>query len=134
MKTNSLLSSLDSWAVCPSYHKNSLVLIKGVGCLNSHLTTFVHWLTKTGRSLWEWIQSANEGYIIVSDVGLIAIFSSKSELPYLVTQATSAWNPSMWFFSFSKFFYETNIGKYTFLTPNFLNLVSKLYWIYSQIK
>ena len=35
-------SSLLTWAVCPSYHKNSQVLINGVGCLNSHLTILVH--------------------------------------------------------------------------------------------
>ena len=90
LKTNSLLFSVLSWAVCPSYQRNSLVLIKGVGCLNSHLTILVHWLISTGRSLWEWIQSEKEGYIIVSEVGLIATFSFNSELPYWVTQATSA--------------------------------------------
>ena len=42
LNTKSELSFSSICAVCPSYHKNSLVLIKGVGCLNSHLTILVH--------------------------------------------------------------------------------------------
>lgn len=35
--TSSAASSLVANAVCPSCHRNSLVLKKGCGCLNSHL-------------------------------------------------------------------------------------------------
>ena len=45
-------------AVCPSCHRNSRVRMKGVGCLNSHRTTFVHWLSLRGRSLQERTQLA----------------------------------------------------------------------------
>src|SRR3989338_5470857 len=44
-------SSFVSNCVCPSHHRNSLVLMSGVGCLNSHLTTLFHWLYFTGKSL-----------------------------------------------------------------------------------
>ena len=33
-------------------HRNSRVRMKGVGCLNSHLTTVFHWLSRRGRSRW----------------------------------------------------------------------------------
>ncbi len=42
--TSSAASSLVAKAVCPSCHRNSLVLRKGWGCLNSHL-----WREKRGR-------------------------------------------------------------------------------------
>jgi len=53
---------------------------------------------------------ANAGYMIVSEVGLIAIGSAKSLLPDLVTHATSAENPSKWDFSFSSAALETKRG------------------------
>ena len=39
-------------AVWPSCQRNSRVRMKGVGCLNSQRTTFVHWLSRSGRSRW----------------------------------------------------------------------------------
>lgn len=58
-----------------------------------------------------WIPLLKWNYIIVSDVGLIAIGSFKSELPDLVTHATSGENPSTWSFSVFKALSDTNIGK-----------------------
>ena len=49
--------------------------------------------------------------MMVSEVGLIAIGSSKSDEPDLVTQATSAEKPSTWSFSVSRALLLTNIGK-----------------------
>jgi len=49
--------------------------------------------------------------MIVSEVGLIAIGTSNSDYPDLVTHATSGENPSRCSFSFSRAAYETNIGK-----------------------
>lgn len=46
--TSSAASSLLAKAVCPSCHRNSLVLRKGWGCLNSHL-----WREKWGRESGE---------------------------------------------------------------------------------
>ena len=45
-------------AVCPSCQRNSRVRMKGVGCLNSHRTTLVHWLSRRGRSRHERTQLA----------------------------------------------------------------------------
>jgi hypothetical protein len=73
----------------------------------------------------------------VSEVGRIAIGSSRSEFPLLlvnlnawgqmkpdtharVTHATSGENPSMWSFSRSRTEWEMNMGKYEFWTPNSL--------------
>jgi hypothetical protein len=39
-----------------------------------------------------------------------------------VTQATSGAKPAIWSFSFSSTFFEMNMGKAQFLTPNFLIL------------
>jgi hypothetical protein len=76
-----------------------------------------------------------QGYIAVSEVGRMAIGSSRSELPLKVTlslrgcgrimnhtyarvtQATSGEKPSIWSFSRSRTLEETNIGKYAFCTP-----------------
>ena len=85
--------------------------MKGVGCLNSHLTIFVHWFNNKGKSLWLLIHFLNAGYIIVSLVGLTAIGSYKSVLPAFVTQATSGAKPSTCSFSVFKAFSLTNIGK-----------------------
>lgn len=85
--------------------------MKGVGCLNSHLTMLVHWLSLRGRSLWLLIQLAYAGYMMVSLVGLMAIGSARSLWPDLVTQATSAAKPSTCYFSVSSAFLETNMGK-----------------------
>jgi hypothetical protein len=66
-----------------------------------------------------------QGYMTVSEVGRIAIGSSRSDLPLdvswlkvmgeaayaRVTHATSGAKPSMWSFSFSRRECETNIGK-----------------------
>ena len=74
----------------------------------------------------------------VSEVGRIAIGSSRSEFPLLsvnlmpgrpdefpdtharVTHATSGENPSMWSFSRSRTAWEMNMGKYEFWTSNSL--------------
>src|SRR3989338_3149188 len=86
-------SSFVANAVCPSFHKNSLVLRKGAGCLNSHLTTEFHWLSLSGKSLHERIHFEYESYIIASDVGLTASLSPSFVWPPSVTQATSGVNP-----------------------------------------
>ena len=97
--------------MCPSCHKNSRVRRKGVGCLNSQRTTLFHWLSLSGRSRCEWIQLANAGYMIVSDVGRMAIGSLSSPSPDLVTHATSGAKPSTWSFSAFSFASDTNMGK-----------------------
>ena len=51
-------------------------------------TTLHHWFSLSGRSLWDFIHLANDGYITVSLVGRIAIGSAKSDCPDFVTQAT----------------------------------------------
>src|SRR3989344_4000699 len=51
-------SSLLAKAVCPSCHKNSRLLKKGVQCLNSQRTTLHHWFNRRGRSLYERIHLA----------------------------------------------------------------------------
>ena len=74
----------------------------------------------------------------VSEVGRIAMGSSRSEFPLLsvnlmpgrpdefpdtharVTHATSGENPSMWSFSRSRTAWEMNMGKYEFWTSNSL--------------
>jgi hypothetical protein len=62
--------------------------MKGVGLLNSHLTTLHHWLHLKGKSRWLLIHLEKYGYITVSLVGRIAIGASSSDFPDLVTQAT----------------------------------------------
>lgn len=49
--------------------------------------------------------------MIVSLVGRIAIGSGKSEVPFLVTHATSGAKPSTCSFSLSNALFETNMGK-----------------------
>ena len=56
----------------------------------------------------------------VSDVGRMAMGSSRSDEPARVTHATSGAKPSMWFFSRSSTLEETNMGKYAFSTPRAL--------------
>uniref|UniRef100_A0A0A9F4G5 Uncharacterized protein n=1 Tax=Arundo donax TaxID=35708 RepID=A0A0A9F4G5_ARUDO len=85
--------------------------MKGVGLLNSHLTTLHHWLHFKGKSRWLLIHLEKYGYMTVSLVGRIAIGASRSDFPDLVTQATSGANPSMWSFSFCRTFSVTNRGK-----------------------
>lgn len=58
-----------------------------------------------------WIPSVYHIYIIVSDVGLIAIGSFNTDYPDLVTHATSGENPSTWSFSVFNALSLTNIGK-----------------------
>ena len=87
-------SSYEPCAVCPSCQRNSRVRRKGVGCLNSQRTTLHHWLRSRGRSRCERIQHAYAGYMIVSDVGRIAIGCSSSPSPDRVTHATSGAKPS----------------------------------------
>ena len=87
-------SSLVAKMVCPSFHRNSLPRRKGVGCLNSHLTTLFHWLSLRGRSLQERIHLAATSYITVSEVGRMASLSSSFESPASVTHATSGEKPS----------------------------------------
>jgi hypothetical protein len=65
------------------------------------------------------------GYMTVSEVGRTAMGSASSELPLLVTQATSGAKSAMWDFSFSRAARETNMGKYTFSTPSSLIPASK---------
>jgi hypothetical protein len=72
--------------------------MKGVGLLNSHLTTLHHWLHFKGKSLWLLIHLEKYGYITVSLVGRIAIGASRSDFPDLVTQATCTNKTNMLFF------------------------------------
>jgi len=74
----------------------------------------------------------NDGYIIVSEVGLIAIGFSNSVSPLLVTHATSGANPSMCAFSFSKALLLTNKGNYAFSTSSIFINSLKYAWIYSH--
>jgi hypothetical protein len=67
---------------------NDGYLMKGVGLLNSHLTTLHHWLHLKGKSRWLLIHLEKYGYMTVSLVGRIAIGASRSDFPDLVTQAT----------------------------------------------
>src|SRR3989338_4800555 len=53
--TSSSASFLLANTVCPSFHKNSLVLRKGTACLNSQRTTLFHWFSFKGRSLHDLI-------------------------------------------------------------------------------
>src|SRR3990170_8904004 len=106
-------SSFVGWAVCPSCHRNSLVLRKGLVALVSHLTMLHHWLILMGRSLQLLIHLANVAYMIVSDVGRMASFSSSGVLPPSVTQATSGTNPSKCSPSFFSKLSGMNMGKYT---------------------
>jgi hypothetical protein len=73
-----------------SCQKNSRERTNGVRCLISHRTTFVHWLSFSGRSRWLRIHCAKYGYMAVSDVGRMATgpFSSGAS-PLCVTHATS---------------------------------------------
>ena len=121
---SSLASSIVAWAVCPSCHRNSDVL-KNSLVLISHLTTFDHWLISIGRSLWLDIHFANIWFIIVSEVGLTINGSSNSLPPACVTVANSGEKPSTCSASFSINDLGINIGKYAFLWPVSLNLLSK---------
>ncbi len=71
----------------------------------------VHWFSLSGRSRCDLIHFLKEGYMIVSEVGRIAIGSFSSDCPDLVTQATSGENPSTWAFSVLSARSVTNIGK-----------------------
>ncbi len=51
-------------------------------------TTLHHWFSRIGRSLYDWIHLAKDGYITVSLVGRMAMCSDSSESPDFVTQAT----------------------------------------------
>ena len=104
-------TSIDACAVWPSCQRNSRVRRKGVGCLNSQRTTEFHWLSSSGRSRCERIHPWKAGYMIVSDVGRIAIGCSISPSPDLVTHATSGAKPSTCSFSALSFASDTNIGK-----------------------
>mmetsp|Transcript_10588 Transcript_10588/g.23158 ORF Transcript_10588/g.23158 Transcript_10588/m.23158 type:complete len:236 (-) Transcript_10588:917-1624(-) len=100
-----------SWAVCPSCQRNSLERRKGVASLNSHRTTLLHWFSSIGRSRWLRIHFAKKGYMMVSEVGRMAIGSASSVVPDLVTHATSGANPSRWSFSVFSARSLTNSGK-----------------------
>ena len=63
----------------------------------------------------------------------MAIGISRSEVPDFVTQATSGAKSAMCVFSISSAAFDTNIGKYTFSTPDFLISPSKNALILSQI-
>ena len=80
---------------------------------HSHsLTTILHhWFTLIGRSRCDCTHLANVGYITVSEVGRMATGSANSDWPLFVTQATSGAKSAICSFSFSRAFFETNIGK-----------------------
>ena len=69
-------------------HQIVSYLMKGVGLLNSHLTTLHHWLHFKGKSRWLLIHLEKYGHMTVSLVGRIAIGASRSDFPDLVTHAT----------------------------------------------
>src|SRR4030066_464978 len=104
-------SSHVACAVCPSCHRNSRVRRKGLVALVSHLTMLHHWLTLIGRSLQLLIHLANVAYMMVSDVGRMASFSSSGVLPPSVTHAPSGTTPSKCSDSFFKRLSGMNIGK-----------------------
>src|SRR5271157_2114969 len=112
---------------------NSLDLRKGVGCLNSHLTTLFHWLSLRGRSLQDLIHLVTTSYIIVSEVGLIASLSSSFEPPASVTHATSGENPLTCSCSFFSSRSGMKRGKYVFWMPAALNSASVARWMFSQM-
>ena len=51
-------------------------------------TTLHHWLSLIGRSRRDWTHLAKAGYMMVSLLGRMAMGSTNSEFPDLVTQAT----------------------------------------------
>src|SRR3990172_9958040 len=104
-------SSAVACAVCPSCQRNSRVRRNGLVALVSHLTMLHHWLILTGRSLQLLIHLENVAYIIVSDVGLMASFSSSGVLPPSVIHATSGMNPAKCSDSFFRKLSGMNIGK-----------------------
>src|SRR6266581_5865736 len=65
--TSAIADASDSWAVCPSCHRNSVVLRKTRGRI-SHRTTLHHWLRRIGKSRYDWIHSAMDFPKIVSEV------------------------------------------------------------------
>ncbi len=90
----------------------------------SHRATLHHWLTITGRSRHEWIQSAYRVQMIASLVGRIASRSSSSRLPPWVTQNTSGANPSTCSASLASTLSGMSRGKYMFSAPVRLNMAS----------
>mmetsp|Transcript_7164 Transcript_7164/g.25558 ORF Transcript_7164/g.25558 Transcript_7164/m.25558 type:complete len:247 (-) Transcript_7164:298-1038(-) len=132
--TSTSASALVANAEWPSCHRNSRVRRKGVGCLNSHRTMLVHWLSLRGKSRWLRIHLAYAGYMMVSDVGRMAMGSASSDCPLRVTHATSAAKPSRWSSSASSAALGTNRGKYAFCTPSFLISPSKKLVMCSQTR
>lgn len=70
--TSESASSLEAYAVCPSCHRNSRVRMNGVGLLNSHRTTLVHWFSLRGRSLQLRIHCTG-GELLGRELGMLAI-------------------------------------------------------------
>src|SRR3989344_1477389 len=103
-------------AVCASCHKNSVVRRKKYVRF-SHRTALFHWLSKSGRSRYEWTHLLYIVYITVSDVGRIASFSFSSSPPPCDTIASSGENPSICFASLFKSDRGMKMGKYEFRIP-----------------
>ena len=143
---SSIASSYVACAVCPSCHRNSAVR-RNILVLISQRITLAHWLTRIGRSRYEWIQFLYVFHIMVSDVGRMISSSSSfasgstmTPLPagsffnlWWVTTAHSLAKPSTCSASRLKNDFGINSGKYAFWWPVSLNILSSCCCIFSQI-